>query len=39
MVCKPPVAFPLALPKDACSLDSSFLWISNAVSTQAAAHQ
>lgn len=25
MVCKPPVAFLLALPKDACSLDSSFL--------------
>lgn len=25
MVCKPPSAFPLALPKDACSLDSSFL--------------
>lgn len=25
MVCKPPAAFPLALPKDACGLDSSFL--------------
>lgn len=25
MVCKPPAAFPLALPKVACSLDSSFL--------------